>query len=321
MTPHSPVWKQETTHRSAWLGPWRVFNPRYRMRVTRQYTPAALADVNALQPLTQALPDGQDGWLLYAHPTAQRLPVLSRLNGWLVYVPQQYEKYVVDLTLGVEAYWAQFSSKTRFNLKRNVKLLTQASGDALDWRTYRTPEELAQFHALALPLSQKTYQHKLFQGGLPSDAAFMARMATAAQQDDVRAYLLFMEGQPLAYAYMVQDQGFLDWAYMGHDATHANAANLSPGTVLLTLGIEALQQEGRFRWLDFGSGEGQHKSVFSTQTLPVADVLVLPPTLRNRLVVGLHRALTRAFDGLRRVSQRLGLHAQLKRWVRQRASG
>lgn len=318
MTPHPPAWKQENTHLSAWLGPWRVFHPSYRLRVTRHYTPGPLSDLGVLLPLTQALPADQDGWLLYAHRRDQTLPVLSRVNGWLVYVPQQYEKYVVDLTLGVDGYWAQFSSKTRFNLKRNVKLLTKACDGALDWRSYTTPDEVAQFHALALPLSQKTYQHKLFQGGLPDDSAFMARMQAAAQRGDVRAYMLFFQGKPLAYAYMEHEQGFLAWAYVGHDAEHAN---LSPGTVLLTLAIEALQQEGRFHWLDFGSGEGQHKSVFSSQTLPVADVLVLPPTLRNRLMVGLHRTLTGAFDGIKRIAQNMGLHARLKRWVRQRASG
>jgi len=318
MTQHTPVWKQENTHLSAMLGPWRVFYPRYRLQVTRHYTPGALSGLGVLLPLTQLMPKGQDGWLLYAHRTAEKLPILSRVNGWLVYVPQQYEKHVVDLTLGVDGYWAQFSGKTRFNLKRNVKLLTKACDGTLDWRSYTTPEQVAQFHALALPLSQKTYQHKLFQGGLPDDGVFMARMQASAQRGDVRAYVLFFQGVPLAYAYMEHEQGFLEWAYMGHDAQQAG---LSPGTVLLTLAIEALQKEGRFHWLDFGSGQGQHKSVFSSQTLPVADVLVLPPTVRNRLMVGLHRMLTRAFDGLRRITQNLGLHARIKRWVRQRASG
>jgi CelD/BcsL family acetyltransferase involved in cellulose biosynthesis len=188
----------------------------------------------------------------------------------------------------------------------------------LDWRSYRNPEQVAEFHRLALPLSRRTYQHKLFDGGLPEDDAFRQRMLDAASRDDVRAYMLWLNGQPVAYAYMEHEQGFLEWAYMGHDHEHAN---LSPGTVLLTLAIEALQQEGRFQWLDFGSGEGQHKSVFSSQTLPVADVLLLPPTLRNRTLVWLHRHLTWAFGLLRRATQAMGLHSRLKRWVRQKASG
>lgn len=319
MTQTTPVWKHEDTHLGAWLGPWRVFHPRLRVQVTRQYTPGALADLQALQPLTQTLPTGQDGWLLYAHTVAGELAPLSHVNGWLAYVPQQYAKYVVDLTMGAEAYWAQFSSKTRFNLRRNVKLFAKASSSGtLDWRSYRNPEQVAEFHRLALPLSRRTYQHKLFDGGLPEDDAFRQRMLDAASRDDVRAYMLWLNGQPVAYAYMEHEQGFLEWAYMGHDHEHAN---LSPGTVLLTLAIEALQQEGRFQWLDFGSGEGQHKSVFSSQTLPVADVLLLPPTLRNRSLVWLHRHLTWAFGLLRRATQAMGLHSRLKRWVRQKASG
>jgi CelD/BcsL family acetyltransferase involved in cellulose biosynthesis len=319
MTPHVPVWKHEDTHLGAWLGPWRVFHPRLSVQVTRQYTPGALADLQALRPLTQSLPEGQEGWLLYAHPVGQHLPALSRVNGWLAYVPQQYNKYVVDLAMGVEAYWAQFSSKTRFNLKRNVKLFAKAStGGQLDWRTYFSPTEVAEFHRLALPLSQRTYQHKLFQGGLPEDDAFKQRMLAAAARNDVRAYMLWLNDQPVAYAYMEQEQGFLEWAYMGHDHDHAS---LSPGTVLLTLAIEALQQEGQFKWLDFGSGEGQHKSVFSSQTLPVADVLLLPPTLGNHTIVWLHRRLTQAFGLLRQAMQALGLHSRLKRWLRQKASG
>lgn len=184
--------------------------------------------------------------------------------------------------------WVQKPIGRSFPAKRAsicgaVKLFAKASSSGtLDWRSYRNPEQVAEFHRLALPLSRRTYQHKLFEG-LPEDDSFRQRMLDAASRDDVRAYMLWLNGQPVAYAYMEHEQGFLEWAYMGHDHEHAN---LSPGTVLLTLAIEALQQEGRFQWLDFGSGEGQHKSVFNSQTLPVADVLLLPPTLRNRTWCG-----------------------------------
>ncbi len=319
MVTNAPSWKNEETQLSAWLGPWRVFHPRFQVQVTRQYTDGNLSNVQALQPLTQSLPAGQDGWLLYAHPVDQPLLPLSRVNGWLAYVPMQYAKYVVDLSLGVDAYWAQFSSKARFNLKRNVKLFAKASPSGqIHWQTYRSPTEVAEFHGVALPLSRRTYQHKLFQGGLPDDEAFRQRMLATAARDDVRAYILWLDGQPVAYAYMQQEQGFLEWAYMGHDNDHAN---LSPGTVLLTLAIEALQQEGRFKWLDFGSGEGQHKSVFSSQTLAVADVLLLPPTLRNLTMVWVHMRLTTLFGWVRQATQAMGLHTRLKRWLRQKASG
>jgi CelD/BcsL family acetyltransferase involved in cellulose biosynthesis len=224
---------------------------------------------------------------------------------------------MADLTLGVEAYWARFSSKTRFNLKRNVKLLTKAAGGTLDWRRYTTAAEAAEFHRLALPLSMRTYQHKLFQGGLPDSAVFLDHMAAAAERGDVRAYLLFMQGEVIAYLYLVAENGILAYSYVGHDA---GRAQWSPGSVLMTLAMEDVQAEGRFRWMDFGSGHGQHKSVFSTEAVPVAHVYLLPPTLRNRWIVWTHDLLARFSSALTAFLHQHDLHSRLKRLVRRMAS-
>ena len=44
--------------------------------------------------------------------------------------------------------------------------------------------------------------------------------------------------------------------------------------------------EGRFARMDFTSGEGQHKRTFATDGVPCVDLLLLRPTLANRLVLG-----------------------------------
>jgi len=311
-------WKPETTHLAYWVGPWRLANPGLDLLVTREWTPEPLHSIGLLEALVTQGPLGPDGCLLFAHRANGPLPRLSRVGGLLCYVPQQYERRVADLTLGAEAYWAQFSSKTRFNLKRNIKLFAKATQDPVDWRRYTTPQEVAEFHHLALPLSERTYQHKLFRGGLPDSAAFKQQMLAAAERDDVRAYLLFKDAQPVAYLYFEAEDGMLAYSYVGHEA---ELSSLSPGSVLMALAIEQIQNEGRYRWMDFGSGDGQHKAVFSTGVMPVAHVYLLKPTWRNRCIVFTHDLLSRTMDSLRAWLKKNDLHSRLKRWVRQRASG
>lgn len=316
--PFQARWKPETTHLSYWVGPWRLANPGLALLVTREWTPEPLRSVSSLEALAAQGPSGPDGCLLFAHRADGPLPRRSHVGGLLCYVPQQYERRVADLSLGPDAYWAQFSSKTRFNLKRNIKLFAKASQDPVDWRRYATPEEVLDFHRLALPLSERTYQHKLFRGGLPDTDTFKRQMLAAAARDDVRAYLLFKDGQAVAYLYFEAEDGMLAYSYVGHEA---ELSSLSPGSVLMALAIEQIQGEGRYRWMDFGSGDGQHKAVFSTGVMPVAHVYLLKPTWRNRWIVSTHDLLSRSMDRLRAWLKQNDWHSRLKRWVRQRASG
>lgn len=253
--------------------------PRNLRRIEQTLDAAIAGEVPALPPLAP----GEDGYSLISLPVPRMAAARRQAGELIVHLRQAYTRYFVDLTLGVDAWLAGLSGNTRNGLKRKQRRLAEANGGAIDIRTYRTPAELADFHALARSVSATTYQEKLLEAGLPTDDAFLHEMRDLAAADRVRAWLLFLRGAPIAYLYCPADGDTLVYDLLGHDPAHND---LSPGVVLLAAALADVMADGRFTRMDFTSGEGQHKRTFATDGVPCVDLLLLRPTLANRLVLG-----------------------------------
>ncbi|WP_416366041.1 DNA repair protein RecO C-terminal domain-containing protein [Sphingomonas aerolata] len=170
---------------------------------------------------------------------------------------------------------ATLSGSARSGLSAEAKRLAALSGGTLDIRAYRTPAEIAVFYPLAQAVSATTYQERLLGSGLPDGEAAQQGFEALAAADRVRAWLLFVEGRPIAYLCCTAQGGTLRYDHVGHDPAE-NA--LSPGAVLQ---VEAMRQlfDDRFVWFDFTEGEGQHKRQFATAGTACVDLLLLRPTL------------------------------------------
>jgi CelD/BcsL family acetyltransferase involved in cellulose biosynthesis len=256
---------------------------------------------------------GRDGFLIRSMPVDGPLPPLGRYRNTLRYAASQYERYFVDLAGTMEGYLGKFSGKSRSTLKRKIRKFAKASGGETQWRTYKTPAEIKEFHALARRVSEKTYQERLLDAGLPAGQDYTDAMAARAARDAVRGYILFLEGDPVAYLYCPARDRVLLYQYLGYDPAHAN---LSPGTVLQCLALEALFAEGDFALFDFTEGEGAHKEFFATGSRPCADVFYLKPSIRNRLAAGSHYALDTGSAMAVRLLTRLGVKSTIKKFVR-----
>lgn len=227
-------------------------------------------------PALPSLAPGDHGYLLtsLSNTAAIEWPHLRHLR-------QRYVRHFVDLAAGEAAWRAALSGQARSGLRRKARRLAAADGGTLDVRRYRTPAELAVFQPLARQVSRLTYQEKLLGAGLPEDAAWLAAAAARAARDEVRAWLLFLAGRPIAYLWCGAEGGSLRYDFVGHDPAHAA---LSPGTVLMEAALADLFAD-RFRRFDFTEGEGQHKRTLASAGVPCRDLLLLRPTLGNRAAV------------------------------------
>lgn len=242
--------------------------------------PFSLADtMHGEMPVLPPLGDAQ-GYIITSLPEA----LLDGLKGRgpLLHVRQRYTRYYADFARGFDAYMAGFSGKTRAALKRKLKRFAELSGGSLDIRRYRTVEEIAAFAEIAVPLSRKSYQHRLLDAGLPEDDTARREMAALAAADRVRAFILFRMERPVAYLYLPAADDVLIYAHLGYDPAEAEH---SPGTILQLEATRLLAEEGRYTRLDFTEGEGQHKRQLSTGGVACADVLLLRPTVANRLLI------------------------------------
>ncbi len=269
----------------------------------------ASADVPPTDPLTRAC----QGFLVRSLPVEAPLPVLSRMGGYLRYVSSQYPRFYIELNTSFADYVSKFSSKTRSTINRKIRKFTENCGGSLQWRVYKRPDDLREFHRLARAVSAKTYQEKLLDAGMPASEGFLQEMLVQAESDAIRGYILFHGDAPVAYLYCPSRQGVLLYEYLGYDPAYRE---WSVGTVLQWLALEDIFREGKFRIFDFTEGESDHKRLFGTHHIQCANVFFLRDSLRNELVVraqlGINAFSTWAGD----VLERHGLKARIKRLMR-----
>lgn len=268
--------------------------PRRLHRVSLSLDEVLAGAVPDLPPLG----DG-DGYLVTSLPVAL-LPAIDP-RGAIVRVRQRYRRYWTDLTIGHDAWMAGLSGNVRGGLKRKGRRLA-AAGDVA-FRSYRTADELAAFHALARPLSALTYQERLLGSGLPDDVAAIVRDAAA---DRARGWLLLLDERPIAYLHGRAEGDTLRYEHVGHDPAWSA---LSPGTLLHAHAFAELFADARFARFDLTEGEGQHKRQFATGGIDCVDLLLLRPTVANRaLLAGLA-----GWDGAIAAAKRLATHPRMKR--------
>ena len=169
------------------------------------------------QALQEAPPEAQ-GVLFRSISISTRLPRLSLCRFGIRYVPMQYDRQFADLSTTYDQYLDTFSAKSRSTLRRKVRHFEKASGGWIDYRCYKTREEVERFYGHAREISAQSYQEHLLDAGLPSDASFLTDALEAAESGNVRAYLIFFDEKPIAYLYCPLRAGVVSYAYLGYRA-------------------------------------------------------------------------------------------------------
>jgi CelD/BcsL family acetyltransferase involved in cellulose biosynthesis len=241
------------------------------------------------------------------------LPRMRFTRRGLVYACEQELNYFIELRGSFEDYISRLSQNTRSTLLRKVKGFRTISDGNIDFRTYRTPSEMTEFHRLARSIAEKTYQEKMFQGALPESAQFRQEMNALASRDQVRGFLLFLQGNPVAYLCIPISDGVADYSYLGYDPGFAKS---SPGNVLLFHAIQSLFGEKGLNYFNFEYGGSQTKIVFSTGHFLRADVYCFKHSLKSLTVICGHLGMERFSKSCGRMAEKMGLRRSIRRWLR-----
>ena len=256
--------------------------------------------------------------ILPSFPVSARPAPLDLTRRYLRYTLATDNHYYIELDRSsFDEYLRGLSRHHRHEIQRKLRRYLQASGEAIEFRRYSTPQEARKFYALARPLSAKTYQDRLLARGLPDADAFRAELDEHAARGTMRGYLLFHREQPIAFGYCTAVDDCLRFAFTGYDPA---LAAWSPGIVLVHEMVRSLAGEGRFAVLDFGSGEAQYKRLFATASQLCATVFFFQPTLGHLIKVLAHRCCIAGSDRCAAAAARLGIKARLKRLLRARTA-
>jgi len=277
---------------------WRFQRPLVRARIGLEQA------LGGSVPALPALSPGADGYLLNAVPSDALARLAEGRRDLIVFERQSYARSYAYLAGGFDAWLAGLSAKSRSTLRRKVRRLAERSGGTLDLRCFRAPGEMDEFHRLAREVSARTYQERLLDAGLPDGTAARDRLKMLAATDEVRGWILFVDGRPVAYLHAPAEGDVLIYAHLGYDA---DFADWSPGTVLQFEAMRELMDEGRFAWFDFTEGDGPHKRLFSTGSIDSVDLLLLRRTSANLLMGAALGGFDRAVALGKQAVRRLGL--------------
>jgi CelD/BcsL family acetyltransferase involved in cellulose biosynthesis len=295
------------------LGDKTLLEPKLWLQIKE----AALDDENppvaALAPPTDPLLPDSQGFLIRSLPIAGNHPVLSRQNGYLCYVSSQYSRYYIDMRQSFEEYKSKFSSKTRSTLNRKIKKFSEYCGGEIQWKVYRAVGEMREFFELARTVSEKTYQEKLLDAGLPDSEEFLREMERLARQDGVRGFILFHQNKPVSYLYCPVTGGIVVYAYLGYDPGYMN---FSVGTILQWLALERLFKENSFRFFDFTEGQSDHKKLFATDSVHCANVFFLRNNLRNLFLSHTQISINRVSKAVGNILEQLGVKTAVRKAMR-----
>ena len=265
----STNWRQADHHFKFQLGDKTLLSVLLPLQVTEVGLGQDSKAVSAHLPPTETLENGCEGFLIRSIPVEAPLPMFSPAGSCLRYVPSQYPRSYIDLNMSFADYGKKFSSKTRSTINRKLNKFAEYCGGTLQWKSYKTPEEIIDFYRLARAVSAKTYQEKLLNSGMPEGDAFIQELQTQAEANAVRGYILFNSAEPVAYIYSPARQGVLLYEHQGYDPAYRE---WSAGTVLQWLALEDIFGQKKIRIFDFTEGESDHKRLFGTHHIQCANI-------------------------------------------------
>jgi len=260
-----------------------------------------------------ALEGKEKGYLMRSIPLPSAQPAYRVEGGYIYYTANQFCRYYIDLQQTFDEYTAKFSSKTRSTIRRKIKKFTAKCNGDMNWKCYRTVDELAEFYHGAREVSGKSYQEKLLDSGLPDTEQFQKTMTSLAEDNRVRGYLLFDGDKPVAYMYCPVQNEVLLYEYLGYDPEYIK---WSVGTILHWYAFEDILGEKKFRYFDFTEGQSEHKRLYSTGSLLCGNVYIFPKSISTWLLVKSHNAVNTASKMLGNLLERANLKSKIIKMIR-----
>lgn len=195
---------------------------------------------------------------------------------WRVdHVPAKTVHWRAELADSLEGFISSRGKKTRANLRRHARRLVRAHGDVLEIREFSEPEQLSELTSELESIATRSYQRALGVGYTGSELQ-RALIDLAARRGWLRARVLYIAGNPVAFAY--------GYCYRGTYYGVANSfdpafANYDVGLYVLMQLVDGLCREGVRAW-DFGTGNAEYKERLGDVRLNEAEVLMFAPSIR-----------------------------------------
>jgi hypothetical protein len=228
--------------------------------------------------------------------TRDRFPIW--IQHWSLQLPASFEELV-----------RRRSSRSRYNLKRYSKLLREAFGDQLTVRAFRGVNELESMLTDLETIASKTYHRGLGAGFINNDEN-RKLITLAANQDWLRAHILYIKGSPAAYwTGILYKRTLFTWT-TGYDP---DFREFRLGTFLLQRMLDDLCRESGAEQVDFGFGDAEYKREWGDHERQQASFFLFSPGLTGLFLNMLRTPAMGASALVRGVLARTGALQKVKK--------
>jgi len=230
----------------------------------------------------------------------------------LLQMSPSFKHQFIKMSMGYEQYWAAFGKSSRGTLNHCRNKLNRKFKVSL--RSFEKTSELDAFLDDAIKVSRKTYQWNLLGLGLRDRNDFYRRLHFAAGHDWFRSYILYCDETPVSFMLGYQYSGTYYGLEIGYDN---DWRKWSVGSILKMEVLKDLfSRDDCPQLFDCSTGWSEHKARFSNCEEKEVNVLLLPRTLKNRVLYSGYISLEYCSSVLIECLNRLGVKKQVKKAFR-----
>jgi hypothetical protein len=222
--------------------------------------------------------------------------------------------WIFSLPDSKEAFFASLSHNARGQIRGLANRLAAKYGERLSLEVFRSPDDIDRLFTDLVPLAAKTYQRSLGVAFLDTEEQRHTTVL-AMERGWFRAYVLYLDGEPVAFVNGIAYGGTFFLTKTGYDPALRHD---SLGRFVLNRMLQDLCEDDDVHTFDFGSGDAEYKRRFATAGFEEANVLIFAPTFRAVRINSVRTAIMAADEGARRTLDRTGALAPVKKWWRQR---
>ena len=211
---------------------------------------------------------------------------------------------------GYKTNLSHLSSKHRYNLRRERRLLAERFEGDLTLRVFRHLEDVDELALGTHELAVQTWQARS-RGNFLDTPLNRVLLENDAKAGSLRSYWLLGAGRLIAF----QIGGVYGRRYVLHSIGHdAQYERLSPGKTLFQMALDDLcQSEAKF--IDYGFGEAAYKKQFATRCWDEQRLRFYAKSWKGRYVGAMDGLVDSASKAGGSILQRLGkLNTVKKKW-------
>jgi CelD/BcsL family acetyltransferase involved in cellulose biosynthesis len=213
-----------------------------------------------------------------------------------------------------DALMATRDKRSRYNLKRQGKLLANEFGERLSTRLLRDPEDFERVFEQLEQIASKTYQRGLG-AGFADTLERRELVRVAMEHGWFRAWVMSIDEEPVAFWQGNILGGTYYSSSTGYDPAYTKQG---VGTILLLRLFEELCADPEVQVVDFGWGDAVYKRRWANDSWEEHDLVVFAPSARAVRANLIRTSILATDRGARRLGEATGLTDLVKRSWRRR---